>query len=69
MTTKPLPQLDANPPDEDPVDNPSVEGRSSDGEAMGESNLQYVPLTETVPTLRVGFADPSNCYVAGSGLV
>jgi hypothetical protein len=69
MTTKSLPQLDANPPDEDPVDDPSIEYRSSDGEPMAESDLRYVPLTETVPTLRVRFADRPNGYAAGSGLV
>ena len=69
MTTKPLRQQDGNPPDGEPVDDLSIEYPSSDGEPMAESDLQYVPLTETVSVLRVWFSDRSDVYVAGNMLV
>ena len=69
MTTKPLRQQDGNPPDGEPVDDLAIEYPSSDGEPMAESDLQYVPLTETVSALRVRFSDRSDVYVAGNMLV
>ena len=36
---------------------------------MAESDWQYVPLTETVSTLRVWFQDRPDVYVAGDMLV
>ena len=69
MTTKPLRQQDGNPPDGEPVDDLAIDYPSSDGEPMAESDLQYVPLTETVSALRVRFSDRSSVYVAGNMLV
>ena len=69
MTTKPLRQQDGNPPDGEPVDDLAIDYPSSDGEPMAESDLQYVPLTETVSALRVRFSDRSDVYVAGNMLV
>ena len=69
MTTKPLRQQNGNPPDGEPVDDLSIDYSSSDGEPMAESDLQYVPLTETVSALRVRFSDRSDVYVAGNMLV
>ena len=69
MTTKPLHQQDENPPDKEPVDDLAIDYPSSDGEPMAESDLQYVPLTETVSALRVRFSDRSDVYVAGNMLV
>ena len=64
MTTRPIP-----PGLTGPVDDPSIEYPSSDGERMAESDLQYVPLTETVSTLRNRFNDRPDVYVAGDMLV
>ena len=69
MTTKPQQQQDSNLSDGEPVDDLSIEYPSTDGEPMAESDLQYVPLTETVSVLRVRFADRSNVYGAGDMLV
>ena len=69
MTTRPLRQQAANPPDGEAVDDLFIEYPSSDGEPMAESDLQYVPLTETVSALRVRFSDRSDIYVAGDMLV
>ena len=51
------------------VDDLSIVYPSSDGEPMAASDLQYVPLTETVSTLRIHFIDRSDVYVAGDMLV
>ena len=69
MTTKPMRQQDGNPPEEELVDDLSIEYPSSDGEPMAESDLQYVPLTETVSTLRVRFSNRNDVYLAGDMLV
>ena len=69
MTTKPMRQQDGNPPEGELVDDLSIEYPSSDGEPMAESDLQYVPLTETVSTLRVRFSNRTDVYVAGDMLV
>lgn len=69
MTTKPMRQQDGNPPDGELADDLSIEYPSSDGEPMAESDLQYVPLTETVSVLRVRFSNRADVYVAGDMLV
>ena len=69
MTTKPMRQQDGNSPEGELVDDLSIEYPSSDGEPMAESDLQYVPLTETVSTLRVRFSNRPDVYVAGDMLV
>ena len=69
MTTRPLQQQDSVPSGGDRVDDFSIEYPSTDGEPMAESDLQYVPLTETVSVLRVRFSDRSDVYVAGDMLV
>ena len=51
------------------MDDPSIVYPSSDGEPMAESDWQYIPLTETVSTLRVWFQDRPDVYVAGDMLV
>lgn len=56
-------------PNEDEVDDPTIEYPSSDGEPMAESDWQYIPLTDTVSTLRVHYRDRSDVYVAGDMLI
>ena len=53
----------------DEEDDLSIEYPSSDGEPMAESELQWVPLTDTVITLKSWFADRPDVYVAGDMLV
>ena len=53
----------------DVEDDLSIEYPSSDGEPMAESELQWVPLTDTVITLKSWFANRSDIYVAGDMLV
>ena len=57
------------PPDAGEMDDLSIVYPSSDGEPMAESDWQYIPLTETVSTLRVWFQDRPDVYVAGDMLV
>ena len=66
MTIRPLRERDASLP---AVDDLSIEYPSSDGEPMAGSDLQYVPLTETVSVLRTRFFDRSDVYIAGDMLV
>ncbi len=56
-------------PGQNEADDRSIEYPSSDGEPMAESDLQFVPLTDTVITLRSWFAHRSDVYVAGDMLV
>ena len=56
-------------PNEDEVDDPTIEYPSSDGEPIAESDWQYIPLTDTVSTLRVRYRDRSDVYVAGDMLI
>ena len=56
-------------PDEDEIDDLTIEYPSSDGERMAESDFQYVPLTNTVSALRVRYHDRPDVYVAGDMLI
>ena len=56
-------------PGEDEVDDITIEYPSSDGEPMAESDWQYIPLTDTVSTLRVHYRNRSDVYVAGDMLI
>ena len=56
-------------PDEDEIDDLTIEYPSSDGEPMAESDWQYTPLTDTVSTLRVHYRNRSDVYVAGDMLI
>ena len=56
-------------PNEDEVDDPTIEYPSSDGEPMAEYDWQYIPLTDTVSTLRVHYRDRSDVYIAGDMLI
>ncbi|MDE2787160.1 MAG: Uma2 family endonuclease [Chloroflexota bacterium] len=56
-------------PDEDEIDDPTIEYPSSDGEPMAESEAQYTPLTETVSTLRVRYHEHEDVYVGGDMLI
>ena len=69
MTTQPTTGHSRVPSDVDELDDLSIIYPSSDGEPMAESDWQYVPLTETVSTLRVWFQDRPDVYVAGDMLV
>ena len=69
MTTKPLRHRDEHPPDEEHVDDLSIEYPSSDGEPMAETEFQYIPLTETVSALRIWFRERPEVYVIGDILV
>ena len=51
------------------IDDPTIEYSSSDGEPLAESDHQYIPLTDTVSTLRNHFRDRIDVYVAGDMLV
>lgn len=57
------------PFDEDEVDDLTIEYLSSDGEPMAESDWQYIPLTDTVSTLRIHYRNRSDVYVAGDMLI
>ena len=56
-------------PDEDEIDDLTIEYPSSDGERMAETDFQYVPLTDTVSALRVRYHDRPDVYVAGDMLI
>ena len=57
------------PPDEDAVDDLTIDYPSSDGEPMAESDQQYIPLTNTVSALRVRYHHRDDVYIAGDMLV
>lgn len=59
----------AQVPDEDEVDDLTIEYPSSDGEPMAETEAQYTPLTETVSTLRVRYHERDDVYVGGDMLI
>ena len=69
MTTRSTTGHPGIPPDAGEMDDLSIVYPSSDGEPMAESDWQYIPLTETVSTLRVWFQDRPDVYVAGDMLV
>ena len=69
MTTRSTTGHAGIPSDVDEMDDLSIVYPSSDGEPMAESDWQYIPLTETVSTLRVWFQDRPDVYVAGDMLV
>ena len=69
MTTKPTTGKTGIPSNAGETDDLSIVYPSSDGEPMAESDWQYVPLTETVSSLRVWFQDRPDVYVAGDMLV
>ena len=69
MTTRSTTGHAGIPPDAVKMDDLSIVYPSSDGEPMAESDWQYIPLTETVSTLRVWFQDRPDVYVAGDMLV
>ncbi len=56
-------------PDEDEIDDLTIEYPSSDGEPMAESEAQYTSLTETVSTLRVRYHEREDVYVGGDMLI
>ena len=51
------------------IDDPRIEYPSSDGEPLAESDHQYIPLTDTVSTLRNHYRDRTDVYVAGDMLL
>ena len=51
------------------VDDRSIDYPSSDGAPMAETELQYVPLTDTVSALRVRYHGRSDVYIAGDMLI
>ena len=51
------------------IDDPRIEYPSSDGEPLAESDHQYIPLTETVSTLRNHYRGRTDIYVAGDMLM
>ena len=69
MTTQPTTGHAGISPDASEIDDLSIVYPSSDGEPMAESDWQYIPLTETVSTLRIWFLDRPDVYVAGDMLV
>lgn len=56
-------------PDEDEIDDLTIEYPSSDGERTAETDFQYVPLTDTVSALRVRYHERPDVYVAGDMLI
>ena len=54
---------------EDEVDDLTIEYPSSDGEPMVESDLQFIPLTDTVSVLRVRYHHRDDVYVAGDMMI
>ena len=69
MTTQSTSGHAGIPSDVGEIDDLSIVYPSSDGEPMAESDWQYIPLTETVSTLRVWFQDRLDVYIAGDMLV
>ncbi len=69
MVTKRDQSSTAHPPDDTEVDDLSIEYPSEDGNPLAETELQYVPLTETVSALRNHFRDRTDVYVIGDMLV
>lgn len=69
MTTHSTTGHDRIPSDVAEIEDLSIVYPSSDGEPMAESDWQYIPLTETVSTLRVWFQDRPDVYIAGDMLV
>ena len=51
------------------VEDPSIHYPDSDGEPLAESDYQFYPLTDTVRTLGLRFANRPDVYVAGNMLV
>ena len=51
------------------IDDPRIEYPSSDGEPLAESDHQYIPLTDTVSTLRNHYRKRTDVYVAGDMLL
>ena len=56
-------------PPADEVDDLSIHYPSSDGSRIAETDWQYVPLTDTVSTLRIHFLNRPDVYVAGHKLI
>ncbi len=69
MVTKPDKSNVVHQPGQDETDDPSIEYASSDGEPMAETELQYIPLTNTVSILRNRFRDRTDVYIIGDMLV
>ena len=69
MVTKPDKSGVVHQPGQDETDDPSIEYPSSDGEPMAETELQYIPLTNTVSILRNRFRDRTDVYIIGDMLV
>ena len=56
-------------PPADAVDDPTIYYPSSDGSRIAETDWQYVPLTDTVSTLRIQYRNRPDVYVAGNMLI
>ena len=69
MTTKRTSPATKHPPHEDAEDDLSIEYPSSDGEPMAETEWQFVPLTDTVITLKNRFVNRTDVYAAGNMLM
>ena len=63
------PALAPFPYDAEAVDDRSIDYPSSDGEPMAETDLQYIPLTDTVSALRVRYQGRDDVYIAGDMLI
>ena len=53
----------------DEVDDLTIYYPSSDGRRIAETDWQYVPLTDTVSTLRIHYRNRPDVYVAGNMLI
>ena len=66
MVSKTTPRLRN---DADEVDDLAIYYPSSDGSRIAETDWQYIPLTDTVSTLRIHFLNRRDVYVAGHKLI
>ena len=66
MVSKTTPRLHN---DADEVDDLTIYYPSSDGSRIAETDWQYIPLTDTVSTLRIHFLNRHDVYVAGHKLI
>ena len=70
MVTKPAkPAVAHFLPNDDEVDDLTIDYPSSDGEPMAETDEQYTAMTYAVSALRVRYRDREDVYIAGDMLV
>ena len=69
MTAERVPSFAKHTPDEDVVDDLSIEYPSSDGEPMAEDDAQLTAMIDAISSLRVWFDSREDVYTGGDMLV